>query len=92
MAGTGTAGFGGDGGPATNAELDQPHGVAFTRGGVLLVADALNNRIRAIAPDGTITTVAGTGARGFSGDGGPADGREAQRPSRCERGSRRRAT
>ena len=72
VAGTGTAGFGGDGGPATKAELDQPHGVAFTRGGVLLVADALNNRIRAIAPDGTIRTVAGTGARGFSGDGGPA--------------------
>ena len=72
VAGTGTAGFGGDGGPATKAELDQPHGVAFTRRGVLLVADALNNRIRAIAPDGTITTVAGTGARGFSGDGGPA--------------------
>jgi hypothetical protein len=72
VAGIGTAGFGGDGGPATNAELDQPHGVAFTRGGVLLVADALNNRIRAIAPDETITTVAGTGARGFSGDGGPA--------------------
>jgi len=72
VAGTGTAGFGGDGGPATKAELDQPHGVAFTSGGVLLVADALNNRIRAVAMDGTITTVAGTGARGFSGDGGPA--------------------
>jgi sugar lactone lactonase YvrE len=72
IAGTGTAGFGGDGGPATRAELDQPHGVAFTTGGVLLVADALNNRIRAVAPDGTITTVAGNGRHGFSGDGGPA--------------------
>jgi hypothetical protein len=72
VAGTGTAGFGGDGGPATRAELDQPHGVAYTTGGTLLVADALNNRIRAVAPDGTISTVAGTGAHGFSGDGGPA--------------------
>ncbi len=74
VAGTGTAGFSGDGGPATQAELDQPHGVAFTAGGTLLVADALNNRIRALSPGGAISTVAGTGAHGFSGDGGPATG------------------
>ena len=74
VAGTGTAGFSGDGGPATQAELDQPHGVAFAASGTLLVADALNNRIRAISPGGTISTVAGTGAHGFSGDGGPATG------------------
>jgi hypothetical protein len=72
VAGTGTPGSDGDGGPATQAQLDQPHGVAFTPGGTLLVADALNNRIRAIARDGTITTAAGTGVRGFSGEGGPA--------------------
>ena len=72
IAGTGTAGFSGDGGPAAAAELDLPHGVAFTTGSTLLVADALNNRIRAIDPDGTITTVAGTGVPGFAGDGGPA--------------------
>jgi len=72
VAGTGAAGFSGDGGPATQAELDQPHGVAYTGGGILLVADALNNRVRAISPGGTISTVAGTGVHGFSGDGGPA--------------------
>ena len=72
IAGTGTAGFSGDGGPAAAAELDLPHGVAFTTGATLLVADALNNRIRAIDAGGTITTVAGTGVPGFAGDGGPA--------------------
>jgi NHL repeat len=72
VAGTGTAGFSGDGGPATSAELDLPHGVAFTSSGTLLIADALNNRIRAVSTDGTISTVVGTGATGFSGDGGSA--------------------
>jgi hypothetical protein len=72
IAGTGTAGFSGDDGPAAAAELDLPHGVAFTTGTTLLVADALNNRIRAIDAGGTITTVAGTGVPGFAGDGGPA--------------------
>jgi hypothetical protein len=72
VAGTGVAGFSGDGGPATTARVDLPHGVAFTTEGTLLVADALDNRIRAIGSDGTITTVAGTGEAGFSGDGGPA--------------------
>ncbi len=80
VAGTGVAGFSGDGGPATAAELDLPHGVAFTTGGGLLVADALNNRIREVAADGTITTVAGTGAAGFSGDGGPAAQAEIEAP------------
>jgi hypothetical protein len=72
VAGTGTAGYSGDGGPATAAELNLPHGVAFLSDGTLLVADTLNNRIRAISPAGTITTVAGTGAYAYSGDGGPA--------------------
>lgn len=72
VAGTGTAGFSGDDGPATRAELDLPHGVAFTADGTLLIADALNNRVRAVSPQGTITTVAGSGVLGFTGDGGPA--------------------
>ncbi len=71
IAGTGVAGYSGDGGPATAAEVDLPHGVAVTRAGVLF-SDAFNHRIRLISPDGTITTVAGTGVKGFSGDGGPA--------------------
>jgi hypothetical protein len=72
VAGTGTAGFSGDDGPAAAAELNLPHGVAFLSDGTLLVADTLNNRIRAISPPGTITTVAGTGDYAYSGDGGPA--------------------
>jgi len=72
VAGTGVAGYGGDGGPATAAELDQPHSVVSLPDGGFLVADAGNNRVRRVLPGGTIQTVAGTGAAGFSGDGGPA--------------------
>jgi len=70
VAGT-SAGFGGDGGQATAAQLDFPTGVAVTADGGFLIADADNERIRRVAPDGTITTVAGT-TLGSSGDGGPA--------------------
>jgi sugar lactone lactonase YvrE len=72
VAGNGTEGFSGDGGPATEAQLDLPVAVAATRDGGFLIADYLNNRIRRVSPAGTITTVAGIGAEGFSGDGGPA--------------------
>jgi hypothetical protein len=65
-------GDGGDGGPATSASLTLPKGVAVAADGSVLIADAGNNRVRRIAPDGTITTVAGIGKPGFSGDGGPA--------------------
>ncbi|MGK2937612.1 MAG: hypothetical protein ACSLFR_07375 [Solirubrobacteraceae bacterium] len=71
MAGT-TRGFGGDGGPATAAQLDSPRDVAQLADGSLLVADTGNHRIRRIAPDGTITTFAGTGTEGAAGDGGAA--------------------
>ncbi|HMJ94817.1 MAG TPA: hypothetical protein VK486_03145 [Thermoleophilaceae bacterium] len=72
FAGTGAAGFGGDGGPATSAALRQPTAVAWLGDGSALVADYANHRIRRISPSGKITTVAGTGTAGYSGDGGPA--------------------
>jgi hypothetical protein len=72
VAGDGVKGFGGDGGPATSAELDQPFSVAPLPGGGFLIADASNERIRRVWPDGTITTVAGDGRATYGGDGGPA--------------------
>ncbi len=72
VAGTGDWGSTGDGGPATQAELAYPSGVAASPDGSLYIADQLNDRIRRVGPDGIITTVAGTGIYGFSGDGGPA--------------------
>lgn len=72
LAGTGEAGDAGDGGPAVKARLRGPYGVSVDRHGNVYVADQRNHRIRRIARDGTISTVAGTGKRGSSGDGGPA--------------------
>lgn len=72
VAGTGVTGFGGDGGPATRARLNFVHGVAVLPGGGFLLADLFNFRIRRVSRSGVIRTVAGTGARGFSGDGGRA--------------------
>jgi trimeric autotransporter adhesin len=72
VAGDGTQGFSGDGGPAPSAELDIPFGVAADPAGDVFIADTQNNRIRKVSPTGTITTVAGSGTPGFSGDGGPA--------------------
>jgi DNA-binding beta-propeller fold protein YncE len=72
VAGTGTVGFSGDGGAATAAELDDPIGVAATTDGGFLIADEGNSRVRRVSPAGTITTIAGTGTAGFSGDGSPA--------------------
>src|SRR5207244_12359972 len=71
-AGTGTEGFSGDGGPATAAHLDRPDGVALDSAGNLYIADLGNSRIRKVTPGGTISTYAGNGGHGFSGDGGPA--------------------
>ncbi len=68
VAGNGTTGFGGDGGPATSASLNSPYGLAVDTGGNLYIADTENQRIRKVA-NGVITTVAGTGTPGFSGDG-----------------------
>ena len=72
IAGTGKDGFSGDGGPATQAQLNFPTGVAVDGEGNLYIADAPNDRIRKVDSIGTITTIAGTGEQGFSGDGGPA--------------------
>ncbi len=72
VAGTGVAGFSGDGGRATEAQLRGPTGIAVASDGTLYIGDSLNNRVRRVTPDGMISTIAGTGVRGFSGDGGPA--------------------
>jgi DNA-binding beta-propeller fold protein YncE len=66
------AGFSGDGGPATKAELQVPIDIAFDRAGNLYIADLVNNRVRKVGLDGIITTIAGTGEAGLSGDGWPA--------------------
>ena len=71
VAGNGTRGYGGDGGPATHAEFDNLWGVAVDSSGNLYIADTYNARIRKVS-DGVITTVAGAGVEGYAGDGGPA--------------------
>jgi len=70
IAGTGAAGFAGDGGSALSAEISDPRGVALDSAGNLYIADYANNRIGKITPAGTISTFAGNGVQGFSGDGG----------------------
>ena len=72
IAGDGTRGFGGDGGPAVAAQLNHPRNVAVDGAGNLYIADASNHRIRKVDAAGVISTIAGDGMRGFGGDGGPA--------------------
>jgi len=71
-AGTGAAGFSGDGGPATSATMNNPRGIGFDTSGNLYIADTMNHRVRIVSAAGTINTFAGTGQGGCSGDGGPA--------------------
>ncbi len=80
IAGNGTAGYSGDGGQATAAELHTPIGVAFDAFGNLYIADATNHRIRKINPSGIISTIAGTGTNGYSGDGANATAAELGQP------------
>ncbi len=80
IAGTGVAGYGGDGGPATQALIAAPNGLAIDATGNLYFADA-NNYIRKISPDGTISTIAGNGSTGFLGDGGAATSAQLNGPA-----------
>ena len=73
IAGTGTAGYTGDGGPATKARLSSPYDARMGPDGRLYIADTYNHCIRCVDATGVITTVAGNGTAGFSGDGGPAN-------------------
>ncbi len=81
FAGNGVGGYGGDGGQATAAQLDWPCGVYSDAAGNIYIGDAQNERIRKVATNGIITTVAGNGVSGFSGDGGPATAAEIAYPT-----------
>lgn len=81
VAGTGVHNYSGDDGPATLAELRSPMGVAVDRSGNLYIADAGNDRVRKVSISGVITTIAGDGTPGFSGDGGAATAAKLRRPT-----------
>jgi len=81
VAGTGTCGYAGDGGPAASAQLDGPSGITFDSAGALYIADTNNHRIRRVDAHGVVTTVAGTGASGYGGDGGQATTAETGYPN-----------
>jgi sugar lactone lactonase YvrE len=81
IAGNGKRGFGGDGGPATAATLQDPTALAVGRDGSVFIADTDNNRVRVVRPNGTIATVAGAADQGFSGDGGPATSAQLNAPA-----------
>ncbi|WP_308296979.1 MULTISPECIES: hypothetical protein [unclassified Streptomyces] len=72
VVGTGTAGFSGDNGPATSAQLNHPTEVDVDGAGNLYICDRSNHRVRKVSPEGVITTIAGTGVAGYAGDNGPA--------------------
>jgi uncharacterized protein (TIGR03437 family) len=82
VAGNGITSYWGDGGPATDAALHGPRGVAVDASGNLYIADTGNNVIRKVSPDGIIATLAGTGVAEYSGDGGPATSAQLNGPSR----------
>lgn len=81
VAGTGERGYGGDGGPATAARLNEPYEVRFDRDGNMFFVEMKNHVVRKVdSRTGTISTVAGTGEAGFSGDGGPATAAKMKQP------------
>ncbi len=81
VAGTGTPGFSGDSELAVNAALNSPWNLAVGQDGSLLIADLTNNRVRKVNPSGIISTVTGTGTRGFGGNGGNAASAQLGRPA-----------
>ncbi len=80
VVGNGQKGFSGDGGLAATAQLNNPFGLVRGPDGALYICDTDNQRIRRIAPDGMVTTVAGTGARGYTGNGGLATAAQLNEP------------
>ena len=72
VAGNGGSGYSGDGGSAASAQLSYPRGIALDASGNIFIADSYNSRVRKVASSGIITTFAGNGIPGYSGDGGPA--------------------
>jgi sugar lactone lactonase YvrE len=80
VAGNGTAGYNGDNIPATDAELDNPSGVAFDQAGNMYITDQSNQRVRKVDKNGNITTVAGNGTVGYTGNGGAATDAELYGP------------
>ena len=81
FAGNGAGAFGGDGGPAVNASLREPFNTAVDASGNVYIADFFNHRIRKVDTSGDITTYAGTGLAGFTGDGGQATSAKLLSPS-----------
>ena len=81
IAGNGIAGYSGDGGPATAAELNSAYGLALDGLGNIYIADSANNAVRFVSAAGIISTIAGKGEKGYSGDGGPAAGAQLDSPS-----------
>jgi hypothetical protein len=80
IAGTGTPGYNGDGQPAIESQIGEPTGVAVDRAGYVYISDQVNMRVRVVTPSGTMYTVAGTGNRGHTGDGGPAEKAQISNP------------
>jgi sugar lactone lactonase YvrE len=80
VAGNGQSGFSGDGGSATSASIGFTDGIAVDSSGNLFLSDITNHRVRKVTSAGTITTIAGTGTNGFSGDGGPATQAQLSQP------------
>jgi hypothetical protein len=80
VAGNGIVGNAGDGGPATNAEFEYPTGLLMDKNGNFYISDINNNNVRKISPSGIISTIAGIGVAGYSGDGGPANHAEFNEP------------
>lgn len=80
IAGNGTMGFSGDGGPATNAVFNMPIGIHVTSAGSIIISDSKNYRVRKITSDGIINTIAGTGVAGYNGDNIPATAAQLNEP------------